>query len=145
MRVLSTFFNHQDLQRNALPTAERRTFLRAVWRGSCGTLVLLLAASAYPQSRRSLGDLLRRRLPRRAARGLLAAGIVLNLLPLALFKIYNLEALGVVGEFLRGGAVAGGCRVQAGGDSGGDPGGHACVRWHARYNVLPAVSGEQCQ
>ena len=30
-------------------------------------------------------------------RGLLAAGIVLNLLPLALFKIYNLEALGVVG------------------------------------------------
>ena len=55
------------------------------------------------------------------------------------------EALGVVGEFLRGGAVAGGCRVQAGGDSGGDAGGHACVRWHARYNVLPAVSGEQCQ
>lgn len=83
------------------------------------------------------------------------------------------EALEVVGAFLRDGARAGGCRA-AGGERGAEAGAdahaaninglgadglatnglatdglgagaHACVRWHARFNILPRVLNEQCK
>jgi hypothetical protein len=62
------------------------------------------------------------------------------------------EALQVVGDFLRGGAIAGGCRATGGGAAragtvggGFGTGAHACVRWHAQFNILPRVLKDQCK
>lgn len=49
-----------------------------------------------------------------------------------------LEAMEVAGRFIRDGAARGGCRTTRPFD------GLACVRWHASYSTLPAVSPQQC-
>lgn len=67
-----------DLQRVALPCNERRTFLRAVWRGTCGALVMLIVSAAYPQSQRDLVAAARFRLARATTLRLLGAGLAFS-------------------------------------------------------------------
>eukprot|EP00747_Dinoflagellata_sp_TGD_P016990 gnl/TRDRNA2_/TRDRNA2_125517_c0_seq1.p1 gnl/TRDRNA2_/TRDRNA2_125517_c0~~gnl/TRDRNA2_/TRDRNA2_125517_c0_seq1.p1 ORF type:complete len:466 (+),score=60.84 gnl/TRDRNA2_/TRDRNA2_125517_c0_seq1:86-1483(+) len=48
------------------------------------------------------------------------------------------EALEVAGNFLRTGALSGGCKTS------GSGAGLACVHWHMKYNMLPPVLDSQC-
>ena len=68
-----------DLQHAAMRSDERRTFLRGVWRGTAGSLTMLLAAGFYPASRAAVRQVLRFELPRRTTIELLQTGLAFSI------------------------------------------------------------------